>query len=226
MENNFNEDNKIDENKIDENNINGENIFSENNIFNEEAKAQNADEILEKAQELAKAKQDEIKSWISSILWTVVITLILLNFVFALTRVEGISMEPTLHTGDRVFEWKLFKYFREPNRGDIVVVKGEKTNNENYIKRLIGFPGDVIDIIDGDVYVNGKILNEPYLDRKTSEQNGNHWVVPEGCYFVMGDNRENGNSYDSRSFGPIEKSYLQGKALFRFWPLNQLKIFR
>lgn len=226
MENNFNEDNKIDENRIDENNINGENIVSENNIFNEEVKAQNADEILEKAQELAKAKQDEIKSWISSILWTVVITLILLNFVFALTRVEGISMEPTLHTGDRVFEWKLFKYFREPNRGDIVVVKGEKTNDENYIKRLIGFPGDVIDIIDGDVYVNGKILQEPYLDRKTSEQNGNHWVVPEGCYFVMGDNRENGNSYDSRSFGPIEKSYLQGKALFRFWPLNQLKIFR
>ena len=208
-----------------ENNFNN----NDNNINDHidiEAKAASENEVLEAAEALAKAKADDIKSWIVSIVSTVVITLFLVNFVFALTRVEGISMEPTLHTGDRVFEWKLFKYFKEPKRQDIVVIKGEKTNGDHYIKRLIGLPGDVIDIIDGEVFVNGKALDEPYLDRKTSEQNGNHWVVPEGCYFVMGDNREGGNSYDSRSFGPIEKSYLQGKAVFRFWPLNKLKLFR
>lgn len=206
-----------------------ENNFDDNNKnidINEEAKAASENEILEAAEAMAKAKEDDIKSWIYSIVITVAITLFLVNFVFALTRVEGISMEPTLHTGDRVFEWKLFKYFKEPNRGDIIVIKGEKTNNEHYIKRLIGLAGDVIDIIDGEVYVNGNKLDEPYLDRKTSEQNGNHWVVPEDSYFVMGDNREGGNSYDSRSFGPVEKKYLQGKAVFRFWPLNKLKIFR
>lgn len=204
-----------------------ENNFDDNNInIDEQAKAASENEVLEAAEAMAKAKQDDIKSWIVSILSTVIITLFLVNFVFALTRVEGISMEPTLHTGDRVFEWKLFKYFKEPSRGDIVVIKGEKTNGDHYIKRLIGFPGDVIDIIEGDVYVNGTILDEPYLDRKTSEQNGNHWVVHNDSYFVMGDNREGGNSYDSRSFGPVKKSYLQGKAIFRFWPLNKLKLFR
>lgn len=208
-----------------DNNFNDDNINKSDSI-NEEAKAMSQEELLKEAEELAKMKQDDIKSWIVSIVSTVVITLLLVNFVFTLTRVEGISMEPTLHTGDRVLEWKLFKYFKEPNRHDIVVIKGEKTNGDNYIKRLIGFPGDVIDIIDGYVYLNGALLDEPYLDRLTSEQNGNHWVVPEGCYFVMGDNREGGNSFDSRSFGPIEKSYLQGKAVIRFWPLNKITIFR
>lgn len=208
-----------------ENNFNDNNI-NENIDINEKAKAASENEVLESAEAMAKAKQDDIKSWIFSIVVTVAITLFLVNFVFALTRVEGISMEPTLHTGDRVFEWKLFKYFKEPKRQEIVVIKGEKTNGDHYIKRLIGLPGDVIDIIDGEVYVNGDKLDEPYLDRKTSEQNGNHWVVPDDSYFVMGDNREGGNSYDSRSFGPIKKSYLQGKALFRFWPLNKLKLFR
>lgn len=170
--------------------------------------------------------KDEIKSWVISIVTTVIITLIIVNYVFSLTIVSGISMEPTLHTGDRLIEWKLFKYFKEPQRGDIVIIKGDLTNNENYIKRLIAVGGDTVDIINGSVYLNGEILDEPYIDKQTDVQNGNHFVVPEGYYFVMGDNREGFHSYDSRSFGPVPKSYLQGKAVFRFFPFNKFGLIK
>jgi signal peptidase I len=152
------------------------------------------------------------------ILETALLTLVIslgIHAVVQSRQVEGSSMEPTLHTGERLLINK-FAYlgFGEPQRGDIVVFRAWG-QEEDFIKRIVGVPGDRIEVRDDAVYVNGQRLAEPYLDQITAGA-GRDETLGEGEYYVLGDNR--GNSSDSRLFGSLEREDIVGKALVRYWP--------
>lgn len=165
----------------------------------------------------------EVIEWVKSIALAVVIALIIKTFIFNTTYVLGNSMFPTLHERDRLFTNKISLYFSEPRRGDIVVLKAPDDPDKDYIKRVIGVGGDTVEIKDGKVYVNGKVLNEKYIVKGlyTHVYELNYWEVPDGYLFVLGDNREEGASKDSRYFGCIPVSSIKGKANFRYFPFDK-----
>jgi signal peptidase I len=131
--------------------------------------------------------------------------------------VDGTSMLPGLKNNQYVLVNKLAYLFHVPERGDVIVFHWPVDTNKDLIKRVIGVPGDVIVIDNKTVRVNGVLLNEPYISAPANPA-GNTWVVPPNDYFVMGDNRQ--VSDDSRDWGFVPKSYIIGKAVFVYWPLN------
>ena len=137
------------------------------------------------------------------------------------TVVEGHSMEPTLHDQDRLFLWKQNLDEKHLRHGDIVVFHAPD-EQKDYIKRIIALPNDFVQIKDGRVFVNGRALEEPYLQiRFTRATDSQSWLVGEDEIFVLGDNREEGASRDSRMFGPVPLSSLIGVACFRFYPFHR-----
>lgn len=168
----------------------------------------------------------EILEWIMCIVIALAITLVLRNFVFTLVRVDGASMEPTLHNGERLV---MIRLGYEPKAGDIVVVDPNNGSSAPYIKRIIGMPGDEIAFqtaSNGEVslYINGVKKDEAYIssDMYPGNVGSGGYTVPENCVFVMGDNRP--NSHDSRSsnVGFIPYDRVLGQAVFRLWPLNRV----
>jgi len=155
---------------------------------------------------------------VGTILPAVMLALLIHLFLAQATRVEGYSMEPTLHGQERLIVEKLSYRLRTPARGEIVVIHVPGYGDEMLIKRVIGLPGDQVEVREGQVYVNGATLQEPYL---TSPIYGDYPAtqVPEQHVFVMGDNRNNSN--DSRSFGPIAEDDVVGRAWLRYWPLSE-----
>ena len=146
-------------------------------------------------------------------------------FIVQPVKVEGTSMLPYLHDGERIFVNKLIYYddygwAPKIYRGDIIVFWFPDDPSKSYIKRVIGLPGDTVEVRDGHVNVNGRELDETYLDPHLNMSHASKppiYVKP-GYYFVMGDNRD--NSSDSRIWGLVPKKYVYGKALFRYWPLG------
>jgi signal peptidase I len=139
---------------------------------------------------------------------------VLVNAATGRFRIEGQSMEPNLRDGEYVLIDKISYLLHSPERGDVVVFTPPNSERD-YIKRVIGLPGDTVEIRGGQVYVNGTALDEPYLGQMAS--NGNQaFVVDEGRYFVMGDNRN--NSSDSRAFGAIAPQTIVGRAWLVYWP--------
>jgi signal peptidase I len=137
-----------------------------------------------------------------------------INAVSARIRVDGYSMEPTLHSGEFVVVNKLAYKWGQPGYGDVIVFRYPYDPQQEFIKRVIGLPGDQIRIEDGIVYVNGIAQQEDYIAAPPAYQN--NVTVPGDSYFVLGDNRN--NSSDSHSWGPVPKDYVVGKALFVYWP--------
>lgn len=162
------------------------------------------------------------KSWfrelVESVLPALVIVLVVNVFLAQATRVEGQSMEPNLHTDERLIIEKLSYRFGDPQRGDIVVLRPPHRTRVPLIKRVIGLPGDAVEIRDGAVFVNDELLDEPYLDQLTFGAMPVR-VVPEEHVLVLGDNRRASN--DSRAFGMVPYEDIVGKAWFRYWPLDQ-----
>jgi signal peptidase I len=138
------------------------------------------------------------------------------NFATARFIVEGSSMEPNFHTGQMLIVSKLAYQIGKPQRGDVVVFQYPGNLTDDYIKRLIGLPGDTVEIRDSQVFVNGQLLNEPYLPPQSTVPYHGKWTVPEGSYFVLGDNRQ--FSSDSRSWGMLSEDYIIGKAWVSYWP--------
>ena len=146
--------------------------------------------------------------------------------------VYGASMEPNFYTGERILVEKVTKYFKKFERGEIVVLHPPGNNNVDYIKRIVGIPGDSIKIKDCSVFIsrdgNKFKLDEPYLGKDicTSStgalREGRSEKIGDGLYFVMGDNRI--SSADSRIFGEIKKDRIVGRVVFRFWPLNKISL--
>lgn len=157
---------------------------------------------------------------------TLLITLALfigLHYSAEAVPLDGPSMQPGLHSDERVLVNSLAYIFSGPQRGDVVVFHPPTVPNERYIKRVIGLPGDTIVITPDTVIVNGVTLDEPYITAAPPGQTENPttqtFKLSESQYFVMGDNRA--NSQDSRSFGPITQREIIGKAEFVVWPLTE-----
>jgi signal peptidase I len=173
--------------------------------------------------ELQKSKKKkwfrELQEWVLSLTIAVIAALLIQNYAFAQTEVKNISMQRTLVEGQRLIEDKISYRFEHPSRGDIVIINGPESE-KRLIKRVIGLPGDVLNFKDGHVYINGKLLEEPYVKGQTYANGlAVPYTVPANKVFVMGDNRE--NSQDSRVIGPIAMSSIEGRAIFRLWPLNK-----
>lgn len=155
--------------------------------------------------------------FILDIVETVVLSAILflgINAISARIRVDGFSMEPSLHNGEFVIVNKLAYQFSEPKHGDVIVFRYPRDPDQEYIKRVIGLPGDRVQIINGEVYINGQLIEEPYIAAAPRYQS--EWSVPDNSLFVLGDNRN--NSSDSHNWGPVAMEYVIGRALFVYWP--------
>lgn len=175
---------------------------------------------------MAEEKENDVKKevyeWIKSIALAVVIAVLIKTFIFNTTYVLGSSMYPTLHERDRLFTNKIVYTFNTPKHEDIVVLKAPDNPEKDYIKRVIGIEGDLVEIKEGKVYLNGDLLREDYLedDAYTYTYDQNAWKVPKGHVFVLGDNRHKSASKDSRYFGCIKVSTIKGKASFRYFPFD------
>jgi signal peptidase I len=148
---------------------------------------------------------------LAAIIWLAV------NFATARYVVDGQSMEPNLHTGQFLIVSRLAYRFGDPQRGDIIVFDFPGNPSDDYVKRIIGLPGETVTIENGHIFVNGQRVEEPYLppDNITLPSQG-RWTVPDGEYFVLGDNRA--HSSDSRSWGMLEVNKIIGKAWISYWP--------
>jgi len=185
--------------------------------------------------------------WTVSIIGAFIIAISIRSYAFAATEIKQCSMQNTLFEGQRLIESKIAYYYSEPKRGDIVVIneeseegifnvfianskeffegfyRREENDKKRLIKRVIGVPGDKIDIKDGKIYLNGQRYHESYIKGDTFPKDMKFPVtVPEKEYFVLGDNRE--SSMDSRDIGFINIDKIEGEAVFRLWPLDKLGI--
>ena len=167
----------------------------------------------------------EVISWIKLILSAFVIAFILKTYVFQIALVNQISMEPTLYEGQILIIAKINYLFNDPVRGDIVVLKDE-LENKYLIKRAIGLPGEVIDIRNNKVYIDGSELKPDFTDVQTHDNGFAKSRIPEGKYFVMGDNRLHSRDSRSDTVGFVNRSNIVGKAVFRIWPVNKIGIVK
>ncbi|WP_252187695.1 signal peptidase I [Anaeromonas frigoriresistens] len=164
--------------------------------------------------------KNEMFEWIKSIALAIVIAIIIKTFIFDTTYVLGYSMYPTLHEKDRLFTNKIIYLIGEPKKGDIVVLEAPDDPDKDYIKRVIGTEGDLVEIKEGIVYVNGNPVKENYIEGDIYTHNDLKIKVPEEEVFLLGDNRVEGASKDSRYFGTVGIDSVNGKAFFRYFPFN------
>ncbi|MBN2501424.1 MAG: signal peptidase I [Anaerolineales bacterium] len=156
--------------------------------------------------------------WLRDLLETVVLALIIflvINTVTGRYEVQSISMEPTLHEGQYLIVSKITYWFHPPERGDVVVL--DPPNGQSpipYIKRVVGLPGEAVDVRDGRVWIDGVALNEPYISGPPTYNQKR--VLGENEYLVLGDNRN--NSSDSHVWGALPRQNIIGKSVFRYWP--------
>jgi signal peptidase I len=157
------------------------------------------------------------------LVFALMIAALVVVFVVQPVKVEGTSMLPRLHDGERIFVNKLiyydeYRWAPKIERGDIVVFWYPNDPSKSYIKRVIGLPGEIVEVREGSVYIDGSLLEEKYLDPSENASSASQAPVHVNLnyYFVMGDNRD--NSSDSRSWGLVPKKYIYGKALLRYWP--------
>ena len=162
----------------------------------------------------------ELWEWLKIIVSAAVIALVLNTFIIANSQVPSGSMENTIMTNDRVIGSRLSYLFEEPQRGDIVIFRFPDNEKIYYVKRVIGLPGETVDIHDGHVYLNGseEPLEEGYIREPMIPEEPAHYEVPEGCYFMLGDNRN--YSADARVWQNtyVKKEKIVAKVLFRYFP--------
>ena len=164
----------------------------------------------------------EIKDWVISILIAVVLALFIRYFIVELYLVEGPSMRPTLTHSERLVVNKFIYFFRTPQRGEILVFRYPRDPRRDFIKRVIGIPGDIIEVRQGQVFRNGELLLEPYILEMT-RGSFPATKVPEGHVFAMGDNRNNSEDSRSKAVGFVPLEMVKGKAVLVFWPPSQFK---
>jgi signal peptidase I len=155
-------------------------------------------------------------------LFLAILLFVVINSLTARIRVDGFSMEPTLHSGEFILVNKLAYKLGSPKTGDVVVFRYPRDPQQEFIKRVIGIPGDHVQIANGKVSVNGTPLYEPYIAAPPAYNE--EWEVPPKALFVLGDNRN--NSSDSHQWGPVPMDNVIGKALFIYWPPERWGIIK
>jgi signal peptidase I len=160
--------------------------------------------------------------WVRDVLISLAVSTFFIIFLYQPVKVEGTSMMPTLQDQERVFINKFVYRLESIQRGDVVVFRYPRDTSKSYIKRVIAVPGDRVQIEDGMVYVNGRQIAESYVPEMYEDvRSYPETVVPPHSYFVLGDHRNLSN--DSRDFGPVDGSYIYGKAVFGYWPFAKLR---
>ena len=166
----------------------------------------------------------ELLEWILMLACTVAVVVVFNSFIVVNMKIPSGSMEDGIQVGDRIFANRLSYVNSEPERMDIVVFRYPDDRSQLFIKRIIGLPGETLEVREGRVYVDGTPLDDPYNPDGTMARDMEPVTVPPGTVFVMGDNRN--HSMDSRdeTVGPIPLEKVRGKGLVLIWPLNKLKI--
>lgn len=194
-------------------------------------------EILE--EKIQGKQKNEFFEWVKAIAFGLLVAFLIKQFLFTPVLVKGASMMPTLEDKDRVIINKIGPKFKSIDRFDIVVIENvllQKNEEENIIKRIIGLPGDKIEYKDDQLYINGEKFSEPYLDQKkkelkdsgsltydfTLEQDLGEITVPEGHYFVLGDNRRVSNDSRNPEIGFIPKEKIMGTTSIVCWPFEHI----
>lgn len=182
----------------------------------------------DETQEPKKSIGREILSFAGYLVVVLVITYLIVHFVGVRTEVIGTSMTPTLENGDNLIVEKLSYRFGDPQRYDIIVFPYPENPKKHYIKRIIGLPGETVQIMDGHVYINGELLDEDYGNAVMNNAGvaAEPVVLGSDEYFVLGDNRN--NSEDSRyaAVGNIKRSDISGRAWLRIWPFKSFGVLK
>ena len=161
----------------------------------------------------------EIKVWTRDLLIAICLALVIIVFLYQPVKVEGTSMAPLLSDQERIFINKFVYRFEPINRGDVVVFWYPLDRSKSFIKRVVGLPGETVEIRRGVLYVNGSQVPEPYVPPQYADVSDyGPTKVARGSYFVMGDHRISSN--DSRVFGPVPSQYIYGRAVFAYWPVD------
>lgn len=188
------------------------------------------DPSIEEQQPAVKEKKESVlKSaffgWILPIVGAIALAVFIRQFVGGATTVQGTSMEPTLHDGNVLLVSKIETYMKSFHRGDVLIIDSPD-QAELYVKRLIGLPGETVSIKDGKIYVNNQYeVKENYTNTPTVTYKDDTWTLGADEYFVLGDNRGEGASNDSRLFGPIKASEIEAVAHLRIWPIGEFRGF-
>jgi signal peptidase I len=161
----------------------------------------------------------ELRSWGRDLLIALSLAVVIIIFFYQPVKVEGTSMTPLISDQERIFINKFIYRFEPIERGDVVVFWYPLDRSKSFIKRVVGLPGDTVEIREGEVFVNGKLLLEPYIPAQPADfGNLPSTRIPSDEYFVMGDHRSSSN--DSRIFGPVPRRFIYGKAVFAYWPVD------
>jgi signal peptidase I len=167
----------------------------------------------------SRALRHEIRVWTRDLLIAIGLALVIIVFLYQPVKVEGTSMAPLLSDQERIFINKFVYRFSSIDRGDVVVFWYPLDRSKSFIKRVVGLPGESIEIRHGAVYVNGDLVPEPYVPPQYADiTDYGPFRVPKGSYFVMGDHRISSN--DSRVFGPVSSQFIYGRAVFAYWPVD------
>jgi signal peptidase I len=161
----------------------------------------------------------ELRSWGRDLVIALSLAIVIIIFFYQPVKVEGTSMTPLISDQERIFINKFVYRFGPIERGDVVVFWYPLDRSKSFIKRVVGLPEDTVEIREGRVYLNNKMLEEPYIPAE-SEDFATYPAtrIPNGEYFVMGDHRSSSN--DSRMFGPVPRKFIYGKAVFAYWPVD------
>lgn len=172
-----------------------------------------------------------MKEWVEPIVIAVVLALIIRTFVVQAFKIPTGSMRPTLMEGDRILVNKFIYKFRKPVRGDVIVFVSPEDKKKDFIKRLVGLPGEEIEISNGTILINKKAVDSDsvireryYYNRGDFGKENQAVIIPDNAYYALGDNSI--SSRDSRYWGFMPKKYLIGKAFLIYWPLTRIRILR
>ena len=186
---------------------------------NMEIQEQENVEQLSRARKNAKKEKSSLRETVEIVVVALVLAAVIKTFVVGNYWIPSESMLPTIEVNDKVVVTNFSYWFDGPKRGDVVVFKYPRDTKKDYIKRCIGEPGDIIEFKDSKLYVNGVLTEEPYLPEGLQFDDYGPIAVPEGQYFMCGDNRN--HSSDSRSWGFVEKKLIIGKAQVIYWPFDR-----
>lgn len=167
-------------------------------------------------------KKSSLLELIESVAVAILLAVVIRLFILAPFYIPSGSMEPTLRIGDRIIVSKISYLFKEPQRGDVVVFRYPLDPSRDFVKRLVGLPGETVSLRNGRLYINGQLVPEDYLPRDMKFADFGPVRVPTGYYFVLGDNRN--NSDDSRVWGPLPRQNIIGKAVLVYWPPQRVRI--
>ncbi|MHB1022522.1 MAG: signal peptidase I [Acidobacteriaceae bacterium] len=186
---------------------------------------EHADQSVEQSRKSPEPKVSAFSTWLRDLVVSVAISAFIITFLYQPVKVEGTSMMPELQDQERLFISKMAYRVGEIHRDDVVVFLYPGDTTKSYIKRVIALPGDDLRIDHGQVYVNGKAIQEPYVpERYRDDRSLANEIIPSGEYFVMGDHRS--ISSDSRDFGPVDRKLIYGKAEFVYWPADKMGVVK